>query len=193
MKDFEIGHADLKKLLRLADAAEARPSAIPLSLFLAGFQEYLTTYVDSDAAVSYEGNFVALADREGLSTVISMLYAECKAAFPDLEVQIAEEKEKSRAYFVMLGTTEEKNPESSVQGVARAAKRDYLSFHWARKIAEASGFSLGFEWRKNRVLVALVLPSVEAPAPLCSHGAPLFDEAAARFAAALLGRLPSDA
>ncbi len=192
MKDFALEGADLKKFLRLSDSTKTRPVAIELAPFLSGFQSYLTTYIDSDAAVSYNGGFVALADREGLSTVISMLYAECKAAFPDLEVTVAEEKEKARAYFVMVGTTDAENPESTLQGIARATKRDLLSFHWANRIAEASGFSLGFEWRKNRVLVAIELSSVKAVTALQSHSAPAFDEASARIACRLLGHFPEE-
>ena len=141
----EFESIDIQKLWRLSTGEGASFIPIELSSFTKAYLTYLTTYIDSEASFSYDGSAYVSADREGLSTVVAMLYAECKAAFPDLKVTVAEEPEKGRAYFVMVGTTSVKNPESSLNGIARATGGDLLVFHWADRIAKASGFSLAFE------------------------------------------------
>ena len=179
---------DMKNFLRLADTEATRPEAVELASFVKGFSHYLTTYIDSEAALSYHGRFLAHADREGLTTVATVLYAECKAAFPDLEVTVT--AEDGKAYLVFVGTTKAKNPEETLAAVARATGRDLLALLWAERIAEASGFSLAVRWRGERILLALVLEEAQAPLVLQSRSAPPFVDAQAAAVCRLLDNLP---
>ncbi|MBP3437589.1 MAG: hypothetical protein J6K61_06785 [Clostridia bacterium] len=180
---------DKEIFMQLADKEKATQKPLLLSPFLSAFRAYLLDYVDSEVAADISLDFCAFADEERLVTVLTLLYTELKAAFADLTLSAYAEDDT--AYIVFAGTAGEKGDDSSLLGVARAARCDTLSLLWAERISRAAGAALSFSWKKEQVRVSLSLSAFPVlAAVLETHKTDFTVESAARFACHMLGALP---